>query len=112
MKRYTACPVCEEKTCSEYLKHSRKICYIGHRKFLPNINKLRTWKKAFNGKQEFEEAPKPLDGIQVLEKMSKIMFKLGKPKVHTPTKRKGRGKAKVVEEPKSCYKKKSTFFRA
>ena len=110
VKGYKACPVCQEKTCSEYLKHSRKICYMGHRKFLPNTHKLRTWKKAFNGKQEFEEAPEPLNGIQVLEKMSKIVFKLGKPKVRTPTKMKRSRKAKVVEEPKGCYKKKYVFF--
>ncbi|XP_062104653.1 uncharacterized protein LOC133815901 [Humulus lupulus] len=38
VKGYKACPVCQEKTCSEYLKHSRKICYMGHRKFLPNTH--------------------------------------------------------------------------
>ncbi|XP_062118464.1 uncharacterized protein LOC133832096 [Humulus lupulus] len=34
VKGYKACPICEEETCSQYLKHSRKVCYMGHRKFL------------------------------------------------------------------------------
>ncbi|XP_062074808.1 uncharacterized protein LOC133778801 [Humulus lupulus] len=110
VKGYKACPICEEETCSQYLKHSRKVCYMGHRKFLKSNHILRTWKKAFNGEQEFGEAPRPLSGSQVLEKMSKIIFKMGKSKVSIVKKRKGRGKAKVVEEPKSCYKKKSIFF--
>uniref|UniRef100_A0A803Q2J0 Transposase n=1 Tax=Cannabis sativa TaxID=3483 RepID=A0A803Q2J0_CANSA len=37
---------------------------------------------------------------EVLEKMSRITFKLGKPKVGICTKRKARRKAKVTEEPK------------
>ncbi|XP_062085629.1 uncharacterized protein LOC133791727 [Humulus lupulus] len=110
VKGYKACPICEEETCSQYLKHSRKVCYMGHRKFLKSTHILRTWKKAFNGEQEFGEAPRPLSGSQVLEKMSKIIFKMGKSKVSIVKKRKGHGKAKVVEEPKSYYKKKSIFF--
>ncbi|XP_062100095.1 uncharacterized protein LOC133805968 [Humulus lupulus] len=110
VKGYKACPICEEETCSQYLKHSRKVCYMGHRKFLKSNHILRTWKKAFNGEQEFGEAPRPLSGSQVLEKMSKIIFKMEKSKVSIVKKRKGRVKAKVVEEPKSCYKKKSIFF--
>ena len=111
VKGYKACPVCLENTCSEYLKHSRKVCYMGHRKFLPTTHKLRTWKKAFNGKHELENAPEPLNGVQILEKMSTIVFKLGKPRVQTPVKGKRRSrKTKGVEEPKGCYKKKSIFF--
>ncbi|XP_062089101.1 uncharacterized protein LOC133795662 [Humulus lupulus] len=94
VKGYKACPICEEETCSQYLKHSRKVCYMGHRKFLKSNHILRTWKKAFNGEQEFGEAPRPLSGSQVLEKMSKIIFKMGKSKVSIVKKRKGRGKAK------------------
>jgi len=29
-----ACPSCNYDTCSQYLKHSRMTCYMGHRKFL------------------------------------------------------------------------------
>ena len=50
VKGYKACPICEEGTHSEYLKHSRKICYMGHRKFLFKEHKFRSWTDAFNGK--------------------------------------------------------------
>ena len=57
VKGYKACPIGAENTTSEYLKYYWKVCYMGHRKFLPSTHKLRTWKKAFNGKQELGEAP-------------------------------------------------------
>ena len=57
-----------------------------------------------------ENAPEPLNGVQVLEKMSTIVFKLGKPRVQTLVKGKRSRKTKGVEEPKCCYKKKSIFF--
>ena len=110
VKGYKACPICAENTTSEYLKYSRKVCYMGHRKFLPGTHKLRTWKKAFNGKQELREAPNPLSGVQILEQQSRLVFKLGKPKSRTPTKVKRKRKSQTVEEPKGCYKKKSIFF--
>ncbi|XP_060963548.1 uncharacterized protein LOC133033034 [Cannabis sativa] len=105
-----ACPICEEKTCSMYLKHSKKMCYMGHRKFLPKEHVFRTWKKAFNGKQEFELPPPPLQGEQVFEKLNKVQFHLGKRKM-TSKKRKGRReKSDVTNEPQGPWKKKSIFF--
>ncbi|XP_030479124.2 uncharacterized protein LOC115696363 [Cannabis sativa] len=111
VKGYKACPICEEKTCSQYLKHSRKISYMGHRKFLPTDHVFRTWKKAFDGKQEFELAPPPLHGEELNEKLNKVQFKLGKRKV-APKKRKGRGnkREEVTSEPAGPWKKKSIFF--
>nr|KYP30927.1 hypothetical protein KK1_049591 [Cajanus cajan] len=29
-----ACPICNYHTCSRYLKNSKKMCYMGHRRFL------------------------------------------------------------------------------
>ncbi|XP_060963569.1 uncharacterized protein LOC133033047 [Cannabis sativa] len=105
-----ACPICEEKTCSMYLKHSKKMCYMGHRKFLPKEHVFRTWKKAFNGKQEFELPPSPLQGEQVFEKLNKVQFHLGKRKM-TSKKRKGRReKSDITNEPQGPWKKKSIFF--
>lgn len=34
-KGFKACPHCMNKTDSQHLKMSRKICYLGHRRFLP-----------------------------------------------------------------------------
>ena len=32
---FKACPICDKGTNCQYLKHSRKLYYIGHKKFLP-----------------------------------------------------------------------------
>ena len=40
-----ACPVCHYETSSSYLKHSRKMCYMHHRKFLHPAHKWRLDKK-------------------------------------------------------------------
>ncbi|KAL3497594.1 hypothetical protein ACH5RR_040326 [Cinchona calisaya] len=38
-----ACPICGDKTPSQWLKHCRKHCYMGHRRFLSaNQNFVRT----------------------------------------------------------------------
>ena len=120
VKGYKACPICEENTFSHYLKHSRKVCYMGHRKFLPRIHYFRTWKNAFDGEHEFGLPPEPLTGKEVLNKVCTIQFKVGKPIVRPITKRKGRrrrvgnDKLKVsmtnADESISPWKKKSIFF--
>ncbi|KAI5338316.1 hypothetical protein L3X38_017587 [Prunus dulcis] len=35
VKGYKACPICGDDTPSHILKNGHKICYIGHRKWLP-----------------------------------------------------------------------------
>ncbi|XP_073152932.1 uncharacterized protein [Henckelia pumila] len=65
VKGYHACPICGEETYSTRLKHSRKISYTGHRRFLPANHPYRRQRKAFNGDQEFNPAPKPLSGDEV-----------------------------------------------
>ncbi|XP_073132800.1 uncharacterized protein [Henckelia pumila] len=68
VKGYHACPICGEETYSTRLKHSRKMSYTGHRRFLPANHSYRRQRKAFNGYQEFNPAPKPLSGDEVLKK--------------------------------------------
>ena len=53
-------PTCNHNTCSKYLKHSHKMCYMGHRDFLPHDHPYRRDKKSFNGKEEHKVAPTPL----------------------------------------------------
>ncbi|XP_073133711.1 uncharacterized protein [Henckelia pumila] len=101
VKGYQACPICGEETYSTRLKHSRKMSYTGHRRFLPRNHPYRRQKKAFNGKQEFNPAPKPLTGLEVLERVDKINYRAGKMI----------GKLQRKElETKSCWKRKSIFF--
>ena len=60
-----ACPVCHYETCSEYLKHSRKMCYMSHRRFLDPSHKWRFDKKNFNGAIETRQSAEPLTGTEV-----------------------------------------------
>ncbi|XP_062103143.1 uncharacterized protein LOC133814164 [Humulus lupulus] len=110
VKGYKACPICEENTCSQYLKHSRKICYMGHRKFLPRDHVFRTWENPFNCSQEFAMAPQPLFGRQLVEKLNKVQFKQGKHKQSMKRKRGCENGEEVQIDPKVCWKKKSIFF--
>ncbi|KAM3248017.1 putative protein isoform X1 [Capsicum annuum] len=57
-----ACPTCNYDTCSQYLKYSRKMCYLGHRRFLPPDHPFRKDKKSFDGNEEHRSAPTPLSG--------------------------------------------------
>ncbi|XP_060190633.1 uncharacterized protein LOC132619889 [Lycium barbarum] len=75
-----ACPTCNYDTCSQYLKHSRKMCYLGHRRFLPSDHPLRKDKKSFDGKKEHRPAPTPLSGIEVLEELHEFNNVFGKEK--------------------------------
>ncbi|XP_073129688.1 uncharacterized protein [Henckelia pumila] len=78
VKGYHACPVCGEETCSTRLKHSRKMSYTGHRIFLPPSHPYRRQKKAFNGNQELNPAPKPLTGHEILDRVERINYRPGK----------------------------------
>ncbi|XP_062099684.1 uncharacterized protein LOC133805518 [Humulus lupulus] len=110
VKGYKACPICEENTCSQYLKHSRKICYMGHRNFLPRDHVFQRWEKPFNGSQEFALVPQPLFGRQLVENLNKVQFKLGKHKQSMKRKRGHENGEEVQIDPKVCWKKKYIFF--
>ena len=94
---YMSCPVCGDDTVAKYLSHSRKMCYQGHRRYLPRHHPYRRKKAAFNGEQEFGQPRQPLSGEQVLEQQEQIKFTFGKEVK----------KAKKVDCP---WKKKSIFF--
>lgn len=64
-KGYLGCPICHYETSSEYLKHSKKICYMDHRKFLDPTHKWRFDKRRFNGKVELRESPPILSGTDI-----------------------------------------------
>ncbi|KAK9183250.1 hypothetical protein WN944_026400 [Citrus x changshan-huyou] len=56
-----ACPVRRTNTYSEWLPHSRKHVYMGHRRFLPRKHSFRNKCKWFNG--HVEEKGKSKDGL-------------------------------------------------
>ncbi|XP_057803207.1 uncharacterized protein LOC131018507 [Salvia miltiorrhiza] len=65
VKGYHACPICGEDTYEKRLKCSRKISFTGHRRFLRESHPYRRQKKAFDGTQEFNKAPKPASGADI-----------------------------------------------
>ncbi|CAL9005111.1 unnamed protein product, partial [Prunus brigantina] len=84
VKGHKACPICGDDTPSHRLKNGHKICYIGHRKWLPINHLYRRQRAAFNRKPEYGTPPEPLTGEEVLH---------------------------MVEDCDSvCWKKKSIFF--
>ena len=78
VKGHKACPVCEEGTCYHQLQHGRKTVYLGHRRFLRRGHPYRRLKNAFFGGQVYEDAPVPLTGEQVYEKVKNINVIFGK----------------------------------
>ena len=110
VKDYKAYPICDEGTDCQYLKHSRKLCYMGHRKFLTRNYVYRNWKNTFNGAQERNLAPQSLTRKEILEIVSKLQYILGKKIQVCKKKKKRRSKVKVVKELKGCWKKKSIVF--
>ncbi|CAL2271032.1 unnamed protein product [Prunus armeniaca] len=84
VKGYKACPICGDNTPSCRLKNGHKICYIGHRKWLPINHPYRRQRAAFNWKPEYGTPPEPLTGEEVLHM--------------------------VEDGDRVCWKKKSIFF--
>lgn len=93
-----ACPSCHKDTCFLWLKHGKKFCYLGHRRWLDIKHPFRNDSKSFDGTKEKRLAPIPLTGsmaLQMLQGSSQIKF----------------GKL-VKDNPSLSYnwKKKSIFF--
>ena len=51
-KGYKGCAVCLDGTSTKFLKHSKKMVYMGHRRFLPSTHPYRKNKKSFDGTEE------------------------------------------------------------
>ncbi|XP_052138879.1 uncharacterized protein LOC127757419 [Oryza glaberrima] len=64
VKGNKACSNCMEHTRSRWLKKSRKMVYMGHRRWLPQRHAFRRKKKIFNGKKELGSAPADLSRDQ------------------------------------------------
>lgn len=73
-----ACPCCNHETSSLYLKHSRKTCYMDHRRFLDARHPWRRNRSDFNGKVEERPSPKPLSGVEALRELSNFENLFGK----------------------------------
>ena len=56
-KGYKGCMVCLDGTYAKFLKHSKKMVYMGHHRFLPSTHPYRKNKKSFDGTVEDRELP-------------------------------------------------------
>ncbi|XP_074360362.1 uncharacterized protein LOC141700518 [Apium graveolens] len=92
------CPVCHYETSSLYLKHSKKMCYMNHRKFLPSAHKWRMDTKRFNGVIEMGQCPSVLTGTDIEELLSGYVNQFGLQNKKAKSKTEG------------PFKKKSIFF--
>nr|ABB47262.1 transposon protein, putative, CACTA, En/Spm sub-class [Oryza sativa Japonica Group] len=99
VKGKKACSDCMEHTRSRWLKKSRKMVYMGHRRWLPLRHTFRRKKKIFNGKKELGYAPADLSGDQVHNMVKDITNEFGKKIKHSK------------EDKKRMWKKKSIFWR-
>ena len=77
-KRYQACTHCLDETDSLYLKNSRKVVYMGHRRFLPLKHPLRRKGKHFKGEPETRAKPMFHDGKRVFSMIKDVHVMFGK----------------------------------
>ncbi|XP_050386341.1 uncharacterized protein LOC126802710 [Argentina anserina] len=97
---YKACPVCLDNVNSSW--HAGKVCYMGHRRWLPVDHEWRFDASAFDGTEEWDTEPQKWSGDEVLDKMNSFDFGplSGNPKI------------KKIKRPKhlACWQHKSIFF--
>ncbi|XP_028954422.1 uncharacterized protein [Malus domestica] len=106
---YKACPHCMHDKESIYLPASRKICYLGHRRFLPADHRFRRQTTSFDGRREHRNAPRQWTGLQCLEELCTLRFIFGKPKKDTSVGQR-RKRTESSTSSKSQWKKKSIFY--
>ncbi|WVZ83355.1 hypothetical protein U9M48_030513 [Paspalum notatum var. saurae] len=100
---FKACVHCLDETDSTYLKHCRKVVYVGcHRRFLGGKHPVRKKGKHFNGKKENRVKPIHRSGKVVFEMVKSLRVIFGK----------GPGSVTVSDENGKApmWKKKSIFW--
>ncbi|XP_062028954.1 uncharacterized protein LOC133744949 [Rosa rugosa] len=102
IKGYNACPICVDETRPYRLKHSKKMAFMRHRRFLPRHHPYRKQAAAFDNTIEEDVAPSPLSGEEVLSRVECLNTRFGKKNPSAPY--------KGAEETRPCWKKKSVFF--
>jgi hypothetical protein len=67
-----------DETDSMYLKHYRKIVYMGHRRFLPVKHSLRKKHAHYDGKADHRTKPRHICGKMVFKMVKDIKVVFGK----------------------------------
>ena len=73
-----ACPYCNFDQEPLRLIHSKKSCFMGHRRFLPPGHRFRREPNKFNGKQERRNPPLLLTGVDIYEQVCNLEVEFGK----------------------------------
>ena len=76
-KGYNGCVVCLDGTSAKFLKHSKKMVYMGHRRFLPSTQPYRKNKKSFDGTVEDRELAQFKTRRQIIKIVNKLVVILG-----------------------------------
>nr|CAH65856.1 OSIGBa0126J24.1 [Oryza sativa] len=77
-KGYKACTHCMDETESTYLKHCRKVVYMGHRRFLAANHPVRKKGKHFEHKADHRTKPKHRSGKTVFAMVKDLKVVYGK----------------------------------
>ncbi|OIT26536.1 hypothetical protein A4A49_41017 [Nicotiana attenuata] len=91
------------------LKHSRKWCFMGHRRFLERGHRFRLQRVRFNGKIEQREPPIALSGSDILKQVEGINVNFGKAPVLNDKGKRARRQT-VNEDRSRQWRKRSIFF--
>ncbi|XP_071909641.1 uncharacterized protein [Coffea arabica] len=73
-----ACPCCNKDVRSQWLMHSKKHCYLGHRRFLAIDHPYRLNRAQFDGTIEKHSRPVRLYGFEILEQLRDFRNEFGK----------------------------------
>ncbi|XP_062100153.1 uncharacterized protein LOC133806034 [Humulus lupulus] len=71
-----SCPLCGYGTHSEWLKHSGKFSYRGHRKFLKEDHPFRSKRSWFDGEVEHGNPPRIMNGTTIAEHLKDFVNEL------------------------------------
>jgi hypothetical protein len=66
---WKACPCCRHETQSTWLTYGKKLCFMGHRRWLPPDHPWRRNKRRFNGAQEMVGPPKVPDDYEIMRQL-------------------------------------------
>ncbi|XP_039129148.1 uncharacterized protein LOC120265343 [Dioscorea cayenensis subsp. rotundata] len=91
------------------LPHSRKWCFMSHRRFLDGGHKFRLNKIRFNGEQELLTPPKLLSGEEIFEQVKDIDVTFGRLMGSLVRGKRRRGVSTSTDEQQQ-WRKKSIFF--
>ena len=75
VKGRTGCTVCVDETVSSFMEDSRKLVYLGHRRFLVEGHRYRSkFYTFFDGNAELHSAPVKRDGHYIFRMVRTILW--------------------------------------